>query len=148
VVLDEGNSSEEDLLVGEPVGVGAYIRATYYPPDNFRHVTSYKQLPEAVLVINSSPRDNVSAILGITYNSNSLPNPTDVTTVSTTLPPSITTLTTSTTTSAPTSSSGHDDYSIEDYLALNPGPNVASKSLDEPFFIEFTIDEDYKCCRS
>jgi hypothetical protein len=139
VVLDEGNSSEEDLMVGEPVGVGAYIRATYYPPDDFRHLTSYKQLPEAVLVVNSSPRDNASAILGITHNStyhSTSLYATDVTTVSTTLPSSNISLTTSTTTSAPAFSSGPDDYLIEDYLSLNPGPSVASKSLDEPIFID------------
>jgi hypothetical protein len=52
---------EETMMPGELLGTGVYVRATYYPVNNFRHLTSFNQSSEAFeeVVLSCAPA-NVS----------------------------------------------------------------------------------------
>jgi hypothetical protein len=46
---------EESMMPGEPLGTGAYVRATYYPVNTSRHLTSHASSAYVELVLSATP---------------------------------------------------------------------------------------------
>jgi hypothetical protein len=46
---------EESMMPGEPLGTGAYVRATYYPVNTSRHLTSHASSAYVELVLSGTP---------------------------------------------------------------------------------------------